>query len=1087
MGKKNQAAENIKVLVRCRPLSDKEKSGGFKSCVDLDMTSKSVIAKGLSGEDRFTFDAVINNTFSQKDIFVQYIQPLVDCMLDGFNATVFAYGQSGSGKTHTMTGVMGNPDLEGVIPRSVTHIFDSIESIKKSNSNKSFTLSVIFVELYNGKVRDLLAKQQVPLDVRETKDHVFYVQGAQQPNVSKPQDIFHLMEQGIERRRTGSTELNADSSRSHSVFTIILNCAEVTENGTLNMSSKLNLVDLAGSERQSKTGASGERLLEGCNINLSLSALGTVIDTIVKGQGHIPFRSSQLTMLLKDSLGGNSKTVMFANINPSEHNHSETVSTLRFADRAKQIKNKPVVNMDSKDQKIAELTQEIQDLRNKLSKLSNGGTDSLEKELEDLRAVEDELRVQLDNAEKGRQADSLDFENAKAKLAAETKELNAKIAEGEDLIAKMKNDLQLAESAMADGAMAAKEILQICTSYLRQDKPFEDAEDLRSFFKEAEAKGGLAAGGGGASAAEIAQLESTIESLKSTNKAFEKETNSKIKEMQDRAESDKKTIQSSEAKIKKLSEELKAVKDELKALEKSGDTAKPASSDQLVAAEEAMKALEKKNIVNTPQFKKIESSLDDIQRVHREVQNGVANELSSLKKHLGSRGADGEKADLVQELQRLVAESDKTISSLMSEVGKQNQLIASMRHVMKETSIVPFAVVKGGVKAAESSLDGLLGTEEQINASQEELIEKFGDNMTRTTEQRNRLLTAMCSGEENTDLRKELDQILSDNKKLQSEKVHDMKEIKKHANQAADLAMQEQVSEASGPGSPRAGGKEATALKKQVRDLKTELESLKNELSEERASNAVQNKFKESLYEDLRSQREELSKAEHKLIDLQMKMNEKIAEYEEKLGMARESGEVKDLKASLASRTEQVEKLRKLMESQKSLVARSNEKMDYFQEKQKETAQNMEKLKEHYEELLKQKDENAQKVINERLNEYAETCHQENNGRVQEMKKLRKKIKKLQTDYMELEEQFDKKLLEVEEYKEMLSDQKVKHMREVREMTYSPEQLEVMQQKKHIQSALDKAKMERQKKYDLFDQGCSPRRGSRSVVGSGSW
>uniref|UniRef100_A0A0A9XKL2 Kinesin-II 95 kDa subunit n=1 Tax=Lygus hesperus TaxID=30085 RepID=A0A0A9XKL2_LYGHE len=143
------------------------------------------------------------------------------------------------------------------------------------------------------------------------------------------------------------------------------------------VSSKLNLVDLAGSERQSKTNATGDTLKEGCNINLSLSALGTVIDTIVKGSPHIPYRSSPLTMLLKDSLGGNAKTVMFATISPAEHNLSETISTLRFADRAKQIKNKPVINMDIKDQKIFELTNLVCELKQKLSRYETEGTQSL--------------------------------------------------------------------------------------------------------------------------------------------------------------------------------------------------------------------------------------------------------------------------------------------------------------------------------------------------------------------------------------------------------------------------------------------------------------------------------------------------------------------------------------------------------------------------------------------------------------------------------------------------------------------------------------------------------------------------------------
>ncbi|EPY39698.1 OSM3-like kinesin, partial [Angomonas deanei] len=172
--KKADAAENVRVLVRCRPLSEKEKNNGNTSCVDLDIAQHTVTVNPVVGNpDRFTFDATINNTFSQKDIFNQYIMPLVDSVLDGFNATVFAYGQSGSGKTHTMTGVMGDEEMEGVIPRCFKYIFDHVKETKEAEPNKVFSMYVSFVELYNGKVRDLLAAKQVTLDVRESKDKTF--------------------------------------------------------------------------------------------------------------------------------------------------------------------------------------------------------------------------------------------------------------------------------------------------------------------------------------------------------------------------------------------------------------------------------------------------------------------------------------------------------------------------------------------------------------------------------------------------------------------------------------------------------------------------------------------------------------------------------------------------------------------------------------------------------------------------------------------------------------------------------------------------------------------------------------------------
>ncbi|CBZ25439.1 putative OSM3-like kinesin [Leishmania mexicana MHOM/GT/2001/U1103] len=532
MGKKDQAAaaENIKVLVRCRPFSEKESAMGHKSCVDLDMAQNTVTVKSIIGEpDRWTFDAVINNSFSQEDIFTQFIMPLTESVLSGFNATVFAYGQSGSGKTHTMTGVMGNSTLEGVIPRCVMHIFDSVQKMKNESPSTTVSMYVSFMELYNGKVRDLLAKQQVSLDIRENKDHTFFVKGAVVAQVKFPEDVIRHLEEGTDRRRVASTELNADSSRSHSVFSLILECTETLEDGsTRAVSSKLNLVDLAGSERQGKTGASGDTLKEGCNINLSLSALGTVIDTIVKGGTHVPFRSSPLTMLLKDSLGGNSKTVMFANINPSERNMSETVSTLRFADRAKQIKNKPVVNMDSKDQKIAELTEIVKELREKLAKYETQGTAGLEEEVVQLQEKIGQLEVQLDNATKSREADLVDYEMSKATLAAERQTFNTRLLSMEDEIAQLQNQLQISESGGAAMQSQLNDVWTQCYNYFLTptEKAAQSLEQLQvtltleEVLRNAKKK---VEGGGESSLKKIQSLTADLKVSQAEHRATKKE------------------------------------------------------------------------------------------------------------------------------------------------------------------------------------------------------------------------------------------------------------------------------------------------------------------------------------------------------------------------------------------------------------------------------------------------------------------------------------------------------------------------------------------------------------------------------------
>eukprot|EP01060_Flectonema_neradi_P002060 TRINITY_DN11244_c2_g1_i1.p1 TRINITY_DN11244_c2_g1~~TRINITY_DN11244_c2_g1_i1.p1 ORF type:complete len:1140 (+),score=332.44 TRINITY_DN11244_c2_g1_i1:95-3421(+) len=446
MGKKaGGVSENIRVVVRKRPMSSSE-SQDYKEIVDLDLAMGSVAVKSAVGDaSRWTFDAVYDNTFTQGQIFNKEVMPLVQSVLDGYNATVFAYGQSGSGKTFTMTGVPGTPSA-GIMPHAMNSIFEGIKLLE--SPQKSYRVKISYIELYNGKAYDLIASgtKKVGLEIKN-----FHVVGAESPDVTSPSECVKIFNEGTEKRATASTELNNHSSRSHSIFTLtILSTDHEADAATpIIMQSKLNLCDLAGSERQSKTNASGETLRQGCNINLSLSALGTVIDTLVKGKGHVPYRSSPLTMLLKDSLGGNSKTVMFANIGPADVNTSETISTLRFADRAKQIENKPVKNLDPKDQLIADLKQQVETLKKRLAR---GGGD-LESE--------DRLREQIEALELEKDQDKQSFERDKLDMETEVQERDGRIKELMALVEKAQVEAQT--------AMDEKRIEENVTAGLRDE------------------------------------------------------------------------------------------------------------------------------------------------------------------------------------------------------------------------------------------------------------------------------------------------------------------------------------------------------------------------------------------------------------------------------------------------------------------------------------------------------------------------------------------------------------------------------------------------------------------------------------------
>ncbi|XP_054719028.1 kinesin-like protein KIF17 [Uloborus diversus] len=284
---------------------------------------------------------------------------------EGYNGTVFAYGQTGCGKSFTMQGITHPASQKGIIPRAFEHIFEAIATTE----NTKFLVHASYLEIYNEEIRDLLGKEtKKKLELKEHPDKGVYVPGLSLHPVHNTKECEEVMEIGWKNRSVGATLMNADSSRSHSIFTIHLEMLELENSGDLIKQGKLNLVDLAGSERQAKTGATGDRLKEATKINLSLSALGNVISALVDGKSkHIPYRDSKLTRLLQDSLGGNTKTLMVACLSPADNNYDETLSTLRYANRAKNITNKPKINEDPKDALLREYQAEINRLKDMLN------------------------------------------------------------------------------------------------------------------------------------------------------------------------------------------------------------------------------------------------------------------------------------------------------------------------------------------------------------------------------------------------------------------------------------------------------------------------------------------------------------------------------------------------------------------------------------------------------------------------------------------------------------------------------------------------------------------------------------------------
>ncbi|XP_036929156.1 kinesin-like protein KIF13A isoform X4 [Acanthopagrus latus] len=403
----------VKVAVRVRPMNRREIELNTKCVVDME-DNQTVLHPPPSngkGDSRkqpkvFAFDhcfwsmdeSNVPKYAGQEVVFKCLGEGILENAFQGYNACIFAYGQTGSGKSFSM---MGNGEQPGLIPRLCCSLFERVH--KEENEAHSFKVEVSYMEIYNEKVRDLLDPKgsRQSLKVREHKVLGPYVDGLSQLAVTNFEDIEVLMSEGNKSRTVAATNMNEESSRSHAVFSIIVTQTlyDLQSGNSGEKVSKMSLVDLAGSERVSKTGAAGERLKEGSNINKSLTTLGCVISALAdqsagKGKAKfVPYRDSVLTWLLKDNLGGNSKTAMIATVSPAADNYEETLSTLRYADRAKRIVNHAVVNEDPNARIIRELREEVEKLRVQLSQAESLKAPELKEKLHESEKLIQEMTV----------------------------------------------------------------------------------------------------------------------------------------------------------------------------------------------------------------------------------------------------------------------------------------------------------------------------------------------------------------------------------------------------------------------------------------------------------------------------------------------------------------------------------------------------------------------------------------------------------------------------------------------------------------------------------------------------------------------
>ena len=357
-------SENIKVCLRIRPMSLQEKSRNDTSCIEP-VSNDQLILSHKNLRRSYTFNIVFAPESSQEDIFFNCsIDKLIDSALDGYSVTIFAYGQTGSGKTYTIMGrddainekILSNNKFSGIMPKSIKYIWSTV-----GNRQQKYYIKVSFLEIYNEQINDLLNPTNTNLQIRWDQKQGFFVEGLLVIECKKPQDIVEIILQGTKNRKKGSHDLNKDSSRSHTILTVYL-ISEYNSGGeSYKKYGKISFVDLAGSERLKETNSKGGMLKETGNINKSLFVLGKVISSLTDKKNtnqHIPYRDSKLTMLLMDSIGGTAKTLMIACVSPSSVYSDETMSTLNYASRTMNIKNKPLVQMDSKERAAEGLREE---------------------------------------------------------------------------------------------------------------------------------------------------------------------------------------------------------------------------------------------------------------------------------------------------------------------------------------------------------------------------------------------------------------------------------------------------------------------------------------------------------------------------------------------------------------------------------------------------------------------------------------------------------------------------------------------------------------------------------------------------------
>uniref|UniRef100_A0A8C0CRY1 Kinesin-like protein n=1 Tax=Balaenoptera musculus TaxID=9771 RepID=A0A8C0CRY1_BALMU len=701
---------NIKVMCRFRPLNESEVNRGDKYIVKFQGEDTIMIAS-----KPYAFDRVFQSNTSQEQVYNDCAKKIY--VLEGYNGTIFAYGQTSSGKTHTMEGKLHDPEGMGIIPRIVQDIFNYIYSM---DENLEFHIKVSYFEIYLDKIRDLLDVSKTNLSVHEDKNRVPYVKGCTERFVCSPDEVMDTIDEGKSNRHVAVTNMNEHSSRSHSIF--LINVKQENTQTEQKLSGKLYLVDLAGSEKVSKTGAEGAVLDEAKNINKSLSALGNVISALAEGSTYVPYRDSKMTRILQDSLGGNCRTTIVICCSPSSYNESETKSTLLFGQRAKTIKNTVCVNVEltaeqwkkkyeREKEKNKTLRNTIQWLENELNRWRNATllTYNMQAELNRLQAENDASKEEVKEVLQALEELAVNYDQKSQEVEDKTKEY--------ELLSDELNQ----KSASLASIDAELQKLKEMTNHQKK----RAAEMMASLLKDL-AEIGIAVGnndvkqpeGTGMIDEEFTVASSTYSKMKSEVKTMVKRCKQLEKNEKELAACQLR-ISQHEAKIRSLTEYLQNVEQKKRQLEESVDSL----SEELVQLR--AQGTRFQLLMSYISIQAVEQQIQSHRETHQKQISSLRDEVEAKEKLI---------TDLQEVMQDRREQARQDLKGLEETVAKELQTLHNLRKLFVQdlaTRVKKSAEVDsddtGGSAAQKQKISFLENNLEQLTKVHKQLVRDNAD------------------------------------------------------------------------------------------------------------------------------------------------------------------------------------------------------------------------------------------------------------------------------------------------------------------------------------------------------------------------